>query len=316
VNRTRVLAYVCFAIVCVVWGTTYLAIRFAVETIPPLLLTGIRYTAAGLVLFFISRFVKGEPVPRDRRVLADLAFVGFLMVGVGYLAVVIAELWVPSGMAALLVATAPFWMVLIEGMRGDGDRLERRGIIGMIAGFGGVALLLAPQGPDGRFDMKFLAGALIIQIGSIGWQYGTVRGKYGFKGVPFLTAAALQMLAGGLIVDIVGLAIGEASRFHVNMRTGLALAYLALFGSVIAYTAYVFATANLRTTKMSIYAYINPVVAVILGWLILHERLTMVSIVAMGIILGGVAIVQSAGLQKTRFFTREVRLPQFKKDAA
>ena len=179
----------------------------------------------------------------------------------------------------------------------------------MVAGFAGVALLVTPQGPAGRFDMMFLLGALIIQVGSIGWQYGTVRGKYGFKGVPFMMAAALQMLAGGLIVDVVGLSIGEASRFHVTPRTGFALGYLALVGSFVAYTAYLFAAANLPTTKMSLYAYVNPVVAVILGWLVLNERLTIVSVAAMVIILIGVAIVQSAGLQRTRFFTREVRLP-------
>lgn len=313
-NRTKVIAYICFAIVCIVWGTTYLAIRVAVETVPPLLLTGIRYTSAGLVMLAVSRF-RREPLPRDPRVIANLAFVGFLMVGVGNLAVVIAELWVPSGMAALLVATAPFWMVVIESLRGDGEKLERRGLIGMIVGFGGVALLVAPH-RGANFEVMFVVGALIIQVGSIGWQYGTVRGKYGFKGVPFITAAALQMLFGGLIVDVVGLAIGEASRFRVTLRTGSALAYLAIFGSVIAYTAYVYAAAHLRTTKMSLYAYVNPVVAVLLGWLVLHEHLTLRSVIAMIVILGGVAVVQSAGIQKSRFFTREARLPQMKKNAA
>lgn len=304
---SRTLAYVCFAIVCTVWGTTYLGIRIAIETIPPLLLAGIRFTFAGTIMLGIAH-LRGERIPRERRVLVNLAFIGFLMVGVGNVAVVVAELWVPSGMAALFVATAPFWIALLEAMRQGGERMDRRSVIGMIAGFAGVALLVAPNGQAGGFDVMFVVGAVAIQIGSIGWQWGTIRAKYNLKGVPILSSAALQMLFGGLIVGTAGLAIGEASRFTLTPRTFGALAYLAVFGSVVTYTAYVYATKHLPVTKMSIYAYINPVVAVILGWLILDERLTIVSVVAMVIILGGVAVVQGAGLRRRRFFTRETEL--------
>lgn len=313
-KESRALAYLCFAIVCVVWGTTYLAIRIAIETIPPFLLTGLRYTTAGVVMLVIARF-RGEPMPRDRRVLGNLAFIGFLMVGVGNLAVVLAEQWVPSGMAALLVSTAPFWIVVLESLREGGERIDRRGVIGMIAGFGGVALLVTPSGPAGRFDAMFLLGALVVQIGSIGWQYGTIRGKYTAKALPVVTSAGLQMLFGGLIVDVMGLALGEGPRLRFTPRTFGAIVYLALVGSVIAYTAYVYATSHLRTTKMSLYAYVNPVVAVVLGWLVLDERLTVVSVFAMVVILGGVAIVQSSGFRRSRFFTRETRLPATRKAA-
>src|SRR5688572_25962351 len=140
-KHERAWAYAAFAIVCVVWGTTYLGIAIALETIPPLLLTGTRFVAAGLIMLLIAR-LRGETLPRDRRTLGNLALIGFLMVGVGNLAVVWAELYVPSGIAALLVATAPFWMAIIEMFRRSGERVSLQGGIGMAIGFFGVALLV------------------------------------------------------------------------------------------------------------------------------------------------------------------------------
>lgn len=297
-KHDKAAAYGAFAIVCVVWGTTYLFIRIALETIPPLLLTGARFTAAGLIMLLIAK-LRGERIPRDFRTLANLAFVGFLLVAVGNLAVVWAEQWVPSGLAALLVATAPFWMAIIEGFRPNGERLSLRGGIGMLIGFLGVAMLVTPGGGmSGKWSAAFLLGALAIQVGGAAWQYGSAHGKYKLKHVPLLSSAALQMLFGGLIVTIAGFAAGEASRFTVNPRTLGALIYLTIFGSIVAYSAYIFALAHMRTTHASLYAYVNPVVAVFLGWLILSEPLTWVSIVAMVIILAGVALVQTAGLRK------------------
>lgn len=300
-SRDRALAYAAFAIVCTVWGTTYLAIRIAVETIPPMLLTAARFVTAGVLLFAVA-WLRGDRPPRDRRTLLNAAIVGVLMVGIGNLAVVWAEQWVPSGLAALFVATAPFWMTLIEFVHGRGatvppttvEKIGKRRLTGMLIGFVGVALLVTPRGAGGSFDIHFLLGALAIQAGCLGWQSGTVHAKHSLASVPPLMSSALQMLSGGVFVLIAGVATGELPRFHLTPRTFAALAYLTLFGSVLTYTAYVYALKSLRTTTMSLYAYINPVVAVILGWLILHERLTWVSVVAMSVILGGVAMVQSA----------------------
>ena len=291
-------AYVAFAIVCVVWGTTYLGIAIALETVPPLLLTGSRFVVAGLVMLGIAK-LRGERIPLDARTLANLALIGFLMVGVGNLAVVWAEQWVPSGLAALLVATAPFWMAIIERFRRSGERVSLQGGIGMALGFVGVALLVSP-GISGTWSVNFLLGALAIQVGGICWQLGSAHGKYNLAHVPLMASAALQMLFGGVIVTIVGLAIGEASRFALTPRTFAALAYLTVFGSIIAYSAYVFALANLRTIVTSLYAYVNPVVAVFLGWLILSEALTAKSIMAMIVILAGVALVQTAGWKRKK----------------
>lgn len=293
----RGLAIAAFVIVCLVWGTTYLAIRVAVETIPPLLLTAMRFIIAGVVMIAIAR-ARGERIPTRPGILANLAFVGFLMVGVGNLAVVWAEQWVPSGLAALFVATAPFWMAIIEMFRHDGERLDTRRAIGMLIGFAGVGLLVTPKGAGGAYDMHFIVGALVMQLGSLGWQLGSVRGKYYLKDVPLLASASLQMLFGGIIVGIVALTIGEPARLSFTPRTFFAFAYLTIFGSIIAYSAYVYMLAHMRTTESTLYAYINPVVAVILGWLILHEELTWVSIVAMCVILAGVAMVQTAGVRR------------------
>lgn len=293
-KHEKTAAYVAFAIVCVVWGTTYLGIAIALETIPPLLLTGSRFVVAGLVMLLIAR-LRGEQLPHDRKTLLNLALIGFLLVGVGNLAVVWAELYVPSGIAALLVATAPFWMAIIEMFRRSGERVSLQSGIGMAIGFLGVALLVTPRGSGGKLSTGFLLGALAIQIGGICWQLGSAHGKYNLKHVPLLSSSALQMLFGGAMVTVAGLAIGEAPRFALTPRTFGALLYLTVFGSIIAYSAYVFALAHMRTTHTSLYAYVNPVVAVFLGWLILDEPLTWVSVLAMVVILAGVALVQTAG---------------------
>ncbi|HEX7681770.1 MAG TPA: EamA family transporter [Thermoanaerobaculia bacterium] len=305
-KHDRALAYAAFAVVCVVWGTTYLAIRIAVTTMTPFLLTGARFLFGGIVLFIVAR-LHGDVIPRDRRVLGNVILCGVLMVAIGNLSVVWAEQWVPSGFAALFVGTAPFWVTLIELLRRSGERLELRRGIGMLVGFLGVALLVTPRGAGSAFDARFVIGAIAIQLGCIAWQYGTVHGKYYLSSVPPLMSSALQMLTGGIVVTIAGVSLGELPHFHSTPRTFAALAYLSLFGSVLAYTAYVYAARHLRTTTLSLYAYVNPVVAVILGWLVLHEQLTWVSITAMAVILGGVAMVQSGrGAAKKVTVSRDV----------
>lgn len=296
-KHERTLAYIAFATVCLVWGTTYLGIAIAIETIPPLLMTGIRFTAAGLILLGIARW-RGEELPLDRRTLLSLALIGFLLIGVGNLAVVWAEQWVPSGIAALLVASAPFWMALIERFRASGERLSLRGGIGMLIGFAGVVLLVTPKATGGAWSVPLLIGALAIQIGSICWQLGSAHAKYNLRNIGIMTSSGLQMLFGGAMVSVAGLAIGEASRFVLTPRTLGALIYLTIFGSIIAFSAYVYALKHLRTTVTSLYAYVNPVVAMFLGWLVLNEPLTWLSWIAMAVILSGVALVQTAGWSK------------------
>ncbi|HJQ38577.1 MAG TPA: EamA family transporter [Thermoanaerobaculia bacterium] len=293
-KHDRSLAALAFVIVCIVWGTTYLGIRIAVETIPPLLLTGIRYTIAGMVMLPLL-LLRGERIPRDRRTLGNIAIVALLLIAGGNLALVWAEQWVPSGLASLLVAVGPFWATSIEALRRDGERISLRQAVGMAIGFGGVAMLVTPHGAGGAFDSRFIAGALIILAGAIAWQGGSVHAKHALKDkVSPLLSAALQSLFAGVVLTVTGLAAGEAPRFHPSTRSLIALAYLTLFGSIIAYSAYTYALSKIRVSTMSLYAYINPVVAVLLGWLVLKETLTPASIAAMAIILAGVAVVQTS----------------------
>jgi len=290
----RALALAAFVTVCIVWGTTYLAIRVAVASIPPVLLTGLRYTVAGTALLALM-WMRGERVPRDPRTLGTIAFVSVLLIGIGNLAVVWAEQWVPSGTAALLVATAPFWATILELLQPEGERFSLRRALGMVIGFGGVGLLVTPGGAGGSWDSHFVVGALVIQVGSFCWQAGSVVGKRTLGGVAPLMSAALQMLFGGLILDVAGLAVGELGRFHPTPQALAGLAYLSVFGSILAYTAYTYAISKLPITTVSLYSYANPIVAVLLGWLILGEQLTRVSLLAMVVILAGMALVQTAG---------------------
>ena len=288
-KKDRTLAIAAFVTVCILWGTTYLGIRVAVETIPPVLMTGIRYTIAGIFLVSLLR-IRGERIPADPRTLANIAVVALLLIGVGNLALVWAEQWVPSGTAALLVATAPFWAAIFDAVRRDGERIRLRRTIGMVIGFAGVALLVTPAGAR---SSRFLIGALAIQIGSMAWQGGSVYAKHALQKVSPLMSAALQALIGGVVLDIIGVAIGEIPRFHPSTRSLIALVYLTIFGSIVGYSAYTYALSKIRVTTMSLYSYVNPIVAVILGALILHERLTWVSLTGMGIILTGMALVQA-----------------------
>src|SRR5947209_14342924 len=170
----------------------------------PLLLTGARFLFAGIVLFVIAR-LHGDQIPKSRRVLGDVVLCGVLMVAVGNLSVVWAEQWVPSGFAALFVGTAPFWATLIELLRRSGERLDLRRALGMFIGFLGVAMLVTPRGAGNAFDSRFVIGAIVIQLGCVAWQYGTIRGKHTLSKVSPLMSSALQMLAGGVVVTVAGL---------------------------------------------------------------------------------------------------------------
>jgi drug/metabolite transporter (DMT)-like permease len=290
--RGRKLAYLAFAIVCLVWGTTYLAIRFALEGIPMFLIIGIRYTFAGFVLLGIC-LLRGQRLPRTRRDYVNIAITGFALVGLGNLSVVYAEKYIPSGFAALLVATGPFCMVAMELIRKSDDRLTGRRVTGMLIGFGGVVVLVWPHLHGAELDVRFLMGVISVLLGTIAWNFGSLRSKYHPADAPPLVNAALQMIVGGLLSDIAGISAGELGQFHVTTRSVLALIYLAVFGSVFAYTAYVYALANLPTSTVSLYAYVNPAIAVLIGWALAGEPLDGRAIVAMTVILAGVALVQT-----------------------
>jgi drug/metabolite transporter (DMT)-like permease len=291
--KDQPLAIAAFVTVCIVWGTTYLAIRVAVQSIPPILMTGVRYTIAGAVLLAILR-LRGHRIPTERRTLLHLAVVAVLLIGIGTLALVIAEQWVPSGIAALLIATGPFWAAIIEASRRSGERIHALRLVGMAIGFSGVTLLLVPGSASRNIDRYVLIGAILIQFSAIAWQSGSIYAKNVLKGVSPLMSAAMQALIGGVLLDIAGLAAGEGARLHPTTIALGAWAYLAIFGTIIGYSAYTYALSKIPVTTVSLHTYVNPVIAVILGWLILGEQLTPTSLAGMVIILIGMTVVQRA----------------------
>jgi drug/metabolite transporter (DMT)-like permease len=286
-------AYAAWAIVCVVWGTTYLAIRISIETIPPLLMAAIRWIVAGGLLVAVLA-VRGVRLPKPPAWPA-LAVLGILLLGVGNGAVVWAEQTVPSGLTAVLVATSPFWMVSIDSLMPNGEPFTLRRIVGLLVGFGGIVMLVWPDIQVGG-GHAFLGGVIAAQIACIGWAIGSSYARHRGRGHAsdenVLATAAFEMLFGGVFLLAAGLAMHEASHLVFTPRTGGALAYLIFFGSIGGFTAYAYALKHLPVATVSLYAYINPVIAVVLGTLILKEPFSWRMAVAAAVVLAGMALVR------------------------
>jgi drug/metabolite transporter (DMT)-like permease len=306
----RRLAYFAWCAVCVIWGTTYLGIRISLESIPPALTGGIRWIIAGSLLtgYLVAR---GRPLPPSSQ-WGGIALLGFLMLGLGNGGVVFAEQFVPSGLAAVLIATLPFWMATVEACLPDGERLRKSTVAGLVIGFSGIVLLVWPDlklgsVASGGFlaGRGFLAGVVALQIASIGWSIGTSYSKrHGSRaaaqsGAPsngmdeILGTTAFQMLAGGLMMTAVGTLRGEWSEIFFTTRTIVAMSYLSTIGALGGFVAYAYALRHLSVSFVSLYAYINPVIAVALGVLVLHEPLTWRMGLAAALVFAGVAVVRS-----------------------
>ena len=292
VERERPIgAYVAYAAICIIWGTTFVAIRVAIETIPTLLVTGVRFVFAGLILLAIAALT-GARFPRRAREWRDHIISGVLMVACGNSLVVYAEHQLSSGFAALLAAMIPIWMAVMESMLRQSRMTPRRGI-GLALGFGGVGLLVAPA--IGRLDMSlpFFLAVGAMQLSSICWNSGTLYSRRHQTASDPMANAVIQILSGGIVVMFAAFVTGEHMTVAMfSIRSVVALLYLAIFGSVIAYTAYLYALTKLTPGKVSSYAYVNPLVAVIFGSLLLHEAVTLRMIAAMVVILTGVAVIQ------------------------
>jgi drug/metabolite transporter (DMT)-like permease len=300
-GREKLGAYGAWAAVCFFWGTTYLAIRVGLETLTPMLFAGLRFLIAGGLLFFVMSRQQGARLPKGREWF-DLGLVGLMLLGVGNGAVVWAELWVPSGMAALLVATSPFWVVGIERLRAGGERVGARGLVGMLVGFAGLGLLVWPQLFGTELNGYFLLGAILIQVGCLSWSAGSVYVKGRPTGVKPLMAAAVQMLIAGVALTLAGTLTGEWGEISLSARSAGALAYLILFGSIVAYSAYTYAIQKLPLSLVTTYSYINPLIALLLGWLMLGEALGWREAVAALVILLGVALVKTSPKELARLF--------------
>jgi len=291
--RARLLA--AFAAVYVVWGSTYLAIRFAVETLPPLLMAGARFTIAGLLLLFWSRFVQHAERPSRTDWRTGLMSGALLLLG-GNGAVVWAETRVPSGIAALLVAVVPLWMVLLDWLRPGGRRPVALVFVGLALGLVGLGLLVGPDSLHGGSAVNAI-GALVLMAGSLSWAIGSLLTKQAPRATTSINGSGTQMFAGGLCLLVAGTLVGEIAQLdlsHVTGRSFLGFLYLVVFGSLIGFTAYFYLLSHTTAAKAATYAYVNPVVAVLLGWAFAHEPLTMRTMLAAAVILAGVAIITVA----------------------
>jgi drug/metabolite transporter (DMT)-like permease len=285
---------VAFAAVYVVWGSTYLAIRIGIESFPPLILAGLRHSTVGLFLYPILRRKTGiRPTAANWR---TAVVTGALLLFVGNGGVSWAELTVPSGITALLVATVSLWLVIVDWLRPGGVKPVPRVIMGLLMGFVGLTLLVGPAhlGDSGRVDPR---GAAVLVVASFAWACGSLYSKHGGMPSSPMLSVAMQSFAGGLILLIAGLFAGEFRGLHlgaISLRSWLALAYLIVFGSGIGFSAYIYILHKSTAARVATYAFVNPVVALFLGWLIAGETITVRTIIAAAVILTAVILVITA----------------------
>jgi drug/metabolite transporter (DMT)-like permease len=290
-GRQKHVAYLAWIAVCLIWGTTYFGIRVSLETMPPALMGGLRWLIAGALLSLYV-VLRGDKLP-PRSSWGGIALLGFLMLGLGNGGVVFAEQWIPSGLAAVLVATSPFWMTAVESVLPDGERMRVQVIAGLLVGFGGIVVLVWPDLTVGSAgNRRFLAGVIAIQIATLGWSLGSAYSRRHGRTDNVLGTTALQMLAGGLMLTAAGSVRGEWADLSFTTRTAVALAYLSTIGAIGGFVAYTYALRHLPISFVSLYAYINPIIAVTLGVLFLGEPFDSRMAAAAALVFAGVAIVR------------------------
>lgn len=283
-------AYLAFVTVCIVWGTTYLAITVALESVPVLLVAGLRWMFAGLVMSALMLATgRGLPGPR---LWGPLALLGFLMNVVGNGFVVYAQQYVASGLTAVLIATTPFWSALVERLLPDGERFSTRSLIGLGVGFSGIVVLVWPEMTNGGAGGRaFIGGVIAIQLACVGWVIGTSYARRHELGDNPFRSTALQMVFSGTMLLAAATWHGDWQELSFTPRTIAAMLYLSIAGSLVAYSAYIYAIQHLPLQFVSLYAYINPMIAVTLGTLLLAEAFTPRIAVAAALVLLGTWIV-------------------------
>ena len=286
-------ALVAYLIVCVFWGSTYLAIRIGVGVLPPFLFAGLRFLVAGALLAGVA-LAFGDHLPRRPADWGTLAIVGVLLLGGGNAFVVWAEQYTASGVASLFVVTVALWMAFFDAViPGSTGELNWRVVLGLVTGFVGTALLIGAS-PRELLHAD-LRGPVALTCASASWSLGSVYAKrHPTESSPYI-GAAVQMIVGGAVVALAGSLLGEWRAWHLSARGAAAIAYLVVFGSILGYSAYVYALRHASPTVVGTYAYVNPVIAVFLGWLLLHEPITGRTLVATSLILGAVVWIQVSG---------------------
>ncbi|PAP76324.1 EamA family transporter [Rubrivirga marina] len=280
-----------FAALYVIWGSTYLGIRFAIETMPPFTMAGVRFLCAGTLIYGWARARGAGPGTRPQWQTA--AIVGALLLLGGNGGVTWAEQRIPSGIAALLVASTPMWMVVLDALRPGGERPGPSVVAGLAVGVAGIVLLVGPSDLGG--EPVDTVGALAVAAAAFCWAVGSVYQRGAPKADSTLLNVGMQMLAGGTLLLLVGVGLGERLDVSaVSARSALALAYLVLVGAIVGYSAYVWLLKVSSPAKVSTYAYVNPVVAVLLGWALADEPMGPRVIAAGAAVVAAVALITTA----------------------
>ena len=288
-KNPKLKAYIAWIAICIIWGTTYLAIRIGVSDLPPMLFAGLRWIAAGIILITIQRLV-GNKLP-SRNEIKHLAVVGIALLGVANGLVVVAEQWIPSGLAALLITTLPFWMVGFESLLPNGPKFNKYIIFGLLLGLIGVFLIFGND-LENWINSNYLFGVLALMGAVISWSLGSIYSKYKKLSVHPLMGASIQMLIAGALQTLLGFILGEQNHFVLTEAGFLSMAYLVVFGSIFGYASYMYAISHLPLSLVSTYAYINPIIALILGWYVLDETLSINILFAAVLIFMGVTLVK------------------------
>jgi drug/metabolite transporter (DMT)-like permease len=294
-DKPNIRAYLAWIAICIIWGTTYLFIRIGVGSIPPMLFAGFRWIIAGTIFITILR-LNGKQFPKKGD-LIHIAIIGIALLGLGNGLVVVGEQWIESGLAALLIATTPFWMVGTESFLPAGPKLNWMVVTGLIVGSLGVGLIFGGN-LKYIFETKYLIGVLCILGAEIAWSTGSVYSKYKKINVHPLMSASVQMLIAGTLQVLLGAVLGEFTGLHLTSSGIISIAYLVVVGSIFGYGSYIYAIDHLPLSLVSTYAYVNPIIALFLGWIFLDEQLNIFIVIASVVIISGVVLVKMGSSKK------------------
>lgn len=306
-KHPKALVLAAFAAVYIIWGSTYLAILLAIKTIPPFFMAGSRFLIAGLILL-VYALLKGEQIPEAKSV-GRISLAGILMLSVGNAFLAWVEQYLPSGLAAILVATVPLWFILFDQQQWKFYFSNKQIIVGLLVGFAGVILLFAGKDSADLFNSRIkIISLVVLFVCTIGWTIGSLYSKYQKINGSTLMKVSIQMLAAGVVNFIGGFILNEQQNFilkNISWQSVGALAYLIVMGSLIAYMAYVWLLSIRPASLVGTYAYVNPVVAVFLGWLIANEHVNLQKIIGLMVVIVGLIIVNMSKEKKATMSNKE-----------
>jgi len=297
---SKSLVIAAFAAVYIIWGSTYVGIEMAIRSVPPFLMAGLRFFVAGFILYLWC-VIKGEKTPPLASILKN-SFSGIMMLGLGTTGLIWSEQYLPSGLAAVIVASVPFFFVILDKRNWRKNFTDKFIITGLLIGFAGILLLFEGKGSLNLHNRQQLLGFIVLLAGTVMWAVGSIYAKYTVTMGSTLVKASIQMMAAGVAGFIFSFMAGEEPRFVWGTITGssiYAMLYLVFIGSLIGYIAYIWLLSVRPPSLVGTYAYVNPVVAIFLGWLIAGERITTQQVLALFVILGGVLLVNMSKYKKT-----------------